>query len=234
MATVSSVLSADQITSLIQQASTAFEAPATALQAQEQPIQTQISALGKVQGTLSSLQSALSSLSNLQGLAQRTVTSSPNGTVQATATNTAAAGSYSLTNIHLAQSENLVSSGFASTSGAFGAGSIAIQFGSGSATTLNIASGQDTLTGIAAAINQANLGVSAAVEFDGATYHLALTSETTSGTCGSMRQAEELSMTMTPADAIRGASSFEDVAPDDVRAMSRPEKSAVAASSTTI
>ena len=54
----------------IQQASTAYEAPATALQAQEQPIETQISALGKVQGTLSSLQSALSSLSNLQGLAQ--------------------------------------------------------------------------------------------------------------------------------------------------------------------
>src|ERR1700689_4186098 len=120
MTTVSSALSADQITSLIQQASTAYEAPATALQAQEQPIETQISALGKVQGTLSSLQSALSSLSNLQGLAQRTVTTSPNGTVQASATNAAAAGTYSLTNIHLAQSENLISSGFASTSGALG------------------------------------------------------------------------------------------------------------------
>jgi hypothetical protein len=58
------------------------------------------------------------------------------------------------------------------------------------------------------------------------------TSGTTRGTSGSIRHADELSMTVAPARAKRGASSLEDVAPEDIRAMSTPEKSAVALSST--
>lgn len=182
MATVSSVLSSDQITSLIQQASTAYQAPATALQAQEQPIETQISALGQVQSALSGLQSSLSSLADLGGLAQRSVSTSPSGAVQASATNSAAIGTYSLTNIHLAQAENLVSSGFASTSGALGAGTIAIQTSGGSPVTITVPSGQDTLSGIAAAINQANAGVAATVIYDGSSFHLVLTADATGTT----------------------------------------------------
>ncbi|HEX3860986.1 MAG TPA: flagellar filament capping protein FliD [Stellaceae bacterium] len=174
MATVTSVLSSDQITALIQQASANFQAPATALQAQEKPIQTQISALGDVQGALSGLQSALSGLVDVQTLAQRTVTTSPDGAVNATATNDAAPGNYVLSNIQLAQSETLVSTGFASTSGSLGAGSLTIQVGSGSPVTLNIASGQDDLADIATAINQANTGVKASVVFDGSNYRLEL------------------------------------------------------------
>ena len=178
MAVVSSVLSSDQITTLIQQATTAYQAPATALQDQEKPIQTQISALGKVQGALSSLQSSLADLASVQTLAERSVTTSPTGAVTATATNSAAPGAYNLSNIHLAQAESLVSSGFATTSGSLGAGSISIKVGSGPAVTVNIASGQDNLTSIAQAINKANTGVQASVVYDGSTYHLSLTSKT--------------------------------------------------------
>src|SRR5215470_12676301 len=92
MAVVSSLLSADQITTLIQQASAADQAPANALAAQEKPIQAKISALGKVQGALSSLQSSLADLANVQTLTQRSVTTSPSGAVQATAANSAARG----------------------------------------------------------------------------------------------------------------------------------------------
>jgi hypothetical protein len=60
-----------------------------------------------------------------------------------------------------------------------------------------------------------------------------LTSETTSGIDGSLRQAEELSMTITPASANFGASAFEVAPPAEKIAMSRPDGSAVAASSTT-
>ena len=49
-----------------------------------------------------------------------------------------------------------------------------------------------------------------------------------------MRQADELSMTTAPAAAKRGASARQLVAPAENRAMSRPARSAVAASSTTI
>jgi flagellar hook-associated protein 2 len=179
MSGVTSVLSSSEISTLIQEASTAYQAPATAVQNQEQPIQTQISALGKVQSALSSLQSALGGLTDVQSLAQNSVSTSPSGTVSATVTNDAVPGTYSLSNIQLAQAQSLVSSGFASASSSLGAGSIAIQVGSGPAVTVNIASGHDTLTGIANAINQANAGVQATVIYDGSSYHLSLTGQTT-------------------------------------------------------
>jgi flagellar hook-associated protein 2 len=179
MSGVTSVLSSSEISTLIQEASTAYQAPATALQNQEQPIQTQISALGKVQSALSSLQSALSGLSDVQSLAQNSVTTSPTGTVSATVTNAATPGTYNLSNIELAQAQSLISTGFASDSSSLGAGTITIQVGSGTAVSVNIASGQDTLTGIADAINQANAGVQATVVYDGSSYHLSLTGQTT-------------------------------------------------------
>ena len=59
-----------------------------------------------------------------------------------------------------------------------------------------------------------------------------LTSATTNGTVGSIRHADELSITVAPAAATRSAYSRDDVAPAENRAMSRPAKSAVAVSST--
>ena len=61
-----------------------------------------------------------------------------------------------------------------------------------------------------------------------------LTSLTTSGTSGSIRQAEELSMTIAPAAANRGACSLDVEPPAENSAMSMPDRSAVSASSTTI
>ncbi len=60
-----------------------------------------------------------------------------------------------------------------------------------------------------------------------------LTSVTTSGTSGSIRQADELSITVAPAAANLGAIAFEVDPPAENRAIWRPETSAVAASSTT-
>ena len=53
----------------------------------------------------------------------------------------------------------------------------------------------------------------------------AFTSGTTSGTSGSMRQAEELSITTQPCAPMRGDHSFETVPPADMRQMSVLEKS---------
>ena len=61
----------------------------------------------------------------------------------------------------------------------------------------------------------------------------ALTSLTTSGTSGSLRQALELSTTIAPAAATRGAHSRDVDPPLEKSARSSPEKSAVAVSSTT-
>ncbi|HEY5208937.1 MAG TPA: flagellar filament capping protein FliD [Stellaceae bacterium] len=174
----SGILSSSDITSLIQQATAANEIPITALQSAEQPLEAQISALGKVQSSLSGLQSALSALANVQTLSQRSTSSTSSG-VTATATNQATLGTYTLSGIHLATAETLLSSTFSSASGSLGSGSLTFQVGSGAATTLSIASGQDNLAAIAATINQANLGVSASVIFDGAKYSLTLSSTNT-------------------------------------------------------
>ena len=61
-----------------------------------------------------------------------------------------------------------------------------------------------------------------------------LTSLQTSGIAGSRRNAELLSITVTPAAANRGACAREVVAPAENSATSSPVGSAVAASSTTI
>src|SRR5271154_3290331 len=62
----------------------------------------------------------------------------------------------------------------------------------------------------------------------------ALASGTTRGTSGSMRQADELSITMAPAAARRGARVRETEAGAEDSARSIPERSAVNASSTVI
>ena len=184
MTTVSGVLSASQITSLIQQASAAFQAPATLIQNQEKPIQAEISALGQVQSSLSSLQSAMAQLANLSSTPPLTVTATPNGTVSGTATSTATPGTYSLSGIVLAHAENLISSRFTSQSSSLGSGTISIKVGTGSAVVVNIPTGQDTLAGVAAAINAANTGASAAVVFDGTGYELTLTGNKTGSANG--------------------------------------------------
>lgn len=176
---VQSLLSSSEIQSLIQQANAANQLPAATLQTQEAPMKAQISALGKIQSALSGLQSALSDLSNVETLSQRSVATSPTGIVTATVTNAASVGNYSLSGIQLAKAESLISSGSASASGSLGAGSISIQIGSSTPVAVNITSGSSSLSGIAAAIDQANTGVTASVLFDGSQYHLVLTGVST-------------------------------------------------------
>ena len=57
-----------------------------------------------------------------------------------------------------------------------------------------------------------------------------LTCDTTSGTVGSIRQADELSITVAPCATAAGASSFETSAPAEKRAMSTPSKASGVAS----
>ena len=92
----------------------------------------------------------------------------------------------------------------------------------------SIASGLST--GIAAMVVQLGLAM---MPLGRSASACGLTSATTSGTSGSRRNAEELSITIAPAAATFGAYSRELVAPLENSAMSIPEKSAVAMSSTT-
>ena len=86
-------------------------------------------------------------------------------------------------------------------------------------------------TGIAAIVVQLGLAM---MPFGRLRASAKLTSETTSGTWSSLRHADELSITVTPAAANRGAWTRDIVAPAENTAMSRPVGSAVSASSTSI
>jgi len=115
------------------------------------------------------------------------VQSSNSGVLTATASSGAPAGSYQLTVSSLAQGQESVSTGSVSDPTAldFGTGTLSIQVGTGSPTSITIGSGQNSLNGIAAAINGAGIGVTAQVAETGiGTYQLLLTGNQTGTTNG--------------------------------------------------
>ena len=85
-------------------------------------------------------------------------------------------------------------------------------------------------TGIAAIVVQLGFAM---MPLRASTTASGLTSDTTSGTSGSRRHADELSMTIAPAAANRSACAFDVAPPAENSAMSMPARSAVATSSTT-
>ncbi|WP_175999173.1 flagellar filament capping protein FliD [Burkholderia stabilis] len=149
-----------------------------ALSAQQASDNTQISAFGALSAALSALQASLTTLSN--GALQNTFTATASGTgVTATAGAGAVAGSYSLGVTQIATSQSLSSAAFGAST-ALGTGTMKLSLGSQSF-TVDVNGANNTLSGIAAAINNTagNPGIVASVVngTDGA--HLVLSSTPT-------------------------------------------------------
>jgi len=176
---ISGVLSSSQIQSLVTAAENQYNAPITTIQAQAKPLSTEISAYGNLSSVLGGLQTAVQGLSNLSNLQQVQANVGNSAVLSATASNTAPTGTYQVTVLGTAQAQSVYSSDFTSQSSAVGTGSIAIQVGSGSPVTIGVTSANDTLSGIANAINQSGAGVSASVVFDGTGYRLVVAGNST-------------------------------------------------------
>ncbi len=177
---LSGLVSGVDVQSLVSTLSAAYQQPITVLQTQQQSYQTTLSAWGALQNTLSSLQSTVGSLQNVTSLNNRKVTLSNSSAVSATVSANAPQATYSLSNIVLAQAQSVYSQEFASASNtAVGTGTLQIQVGSGAVTNVAIDGSNDTLNGVAAAINQSGAGVNAAVIYDGTGYRLTLTGQNT-------------------------------------------------------
>jgi len=152
--------------------------------------QTKLTAYGQVQSGLSAFQSSLFGLSNMNTLNTVSATSSDTSVLSATASATSQSGSYSISVSQLAQSQQLVSVGQATTTAAIGSGAsttVTFNFGTISGGTLSngqytgasftsnglasksitIDSTNNTLGGIAGAINAAAMGVTASIINDG-------------------------------------------------------------------
>ena len=154
------------VSSLVSELVAATEAPQQGLISQEtQSVSTQISALGTLKSALSTFQSSLTPLNNPSAFDLQTATSSSPTTFTATAASGAVQGTYSITVGQLAQAEQLRSTVFAGGGSAtVGTGTLSVSLG-GSSFNVSVNSANDTLSGIAAAINSAagNPGVTATV-----------------------------------------------------------------------
>jgi flagellar hook-associated protein 2 len=175
------------------------QVPVTDLQNEVSADNAEISALGQIGGNLTSLQSSLTQLQNDTDTTPLTATASAGAPFSASVTGTPLAGAYDVSVNTLAAAQVSASQGYASDSNSVGTGTISITTG-GQTSTINITSSNDTLDGVAAAINQANLGVTAQVVNTGLPsdpYRLQLASGST-GSAGAFTVSTSLSGGVAP------------------------------------
>jgi flagellar hook-associated protein 2 len=150
------------------------------LTAQQNSLDAQVSAYGTFTSALDTLQASLTSLQNPSQLAGFDATVADKTIASATTTSDAVAGQYTLEVQNLATAASLTSKPIASASSTVGTGSLQISVG-GATSSITIDSTDNTLSGIAAAINSDpnNPGVTASIitASDGA--RLVLTGTTT-------------------------------------------------------
>jgi len=167
------------------------------LQSNQTTDQATISALGTVQSALSSLQSAVTAITTGGGLSQLAAQSSDSSVFSATAGTGAVAGNYQVQVQTLAQANTIKSAAFSSQTAAVATGSYTFNAG-GSSFSVTLNSSNDTLSGLASAINGAsnNSGVTASiVNGTGGSYLLLSATQTGTANAVSVSSSSPISFT---------------------------------------
>jgi len=160
------------------------QANITALQNQQTSLNTQSAEITKISTDLSNLDNAVFALNDPLGiLSSQVATSSNSAVVNATASSTATAGSHSIIVNSLATTSSYYTGALTTTTSTITAGTFQVQVGSNAAATVTVNSTNNTLSQLAATINNQNIGVSASVIQDSNGDRLALVS-TASGAPG--------------------------------------------------
>lgn len=190
MATISSpgIGSGLDVQSIVSQLVALEKAPLNQLKTQATSIQSRISAYGTITSQITALSDAANKLGTASGWNSVLASSSNASAVGVTAASGAPATSLTMEVQQLAKAQSVASGAVASGSGV-GGGTMTIELGSwaagsftaGSATPVSVTinPGEDTLTEIAAKINNANAGVSATVLKDASGERLLMRSEDT-------------------------------------------------------
>ncbi len=189
MSTISSpgLASGIDIKSIVSQLVALERAPLKPLQTQANSFQSKLSVFGTIKSMVAGLGDAAAKLSTASGWNTVTATSSNTAAVSVTAAAGAASTSLSIEVQQLAKAQSTASVAIPKDS-AMGSGSLSIQLGGwsgstftpGTATAVNVAVGAtDTLTQIAAKINEAGAGVSATVLRDASGERLLMRSNET-------------------------------------------------------
>jgi len=163
--TVSSLSSA-AISSALNADKTRLQKPITQLTTQETADKAEISAWGSIQGSVSSLSSVLSGIADIASTNTLKASSTAASVATATAASSAVAGTYTLSSATLAKTQEIysaVQSSAAKNIGAGSAGKLIFTLTSGKTESVTVQPANQTLTGIAAAINAVDGGVQATV-----------------------------------------------------------------------
>ena len=131
-----------------------------------------------IEAMLISLKSQASLLDDKKLWYAKSATSSDDSIISVSSTTGATPGKYNLIVDQLASNHQIASQGMSSLSQNMGAGTIEIQVGNGSATTITVDNSNNTLTKLKDAINNSDAGVTAAIINDGSEqnpYRLILT-----------------------------------------------------------
>jgi flagellar hook-associated protein 2 len=173
------------VSSLVSQLVAASRAPKDAVISQQtQKVTTQISAVGALKSALSTFQDSLAAIDTPTAF-NAAIANTTNGSVfTATADADAIAGSYTITVAQLASAQQLVSKPFGGTGGVtLGTGTLQLSLGA-SSFSVAVDSTNNTVGGLAAAINSAagNPGITATVITGTDGDHLVLSSAQTGAT----------------------------------------------------
>ena len=176
---VSGLTSGIDVKSLVSQLMAVEQQPLVALNTKEASYQAKISAFGSLKSVLSALKTSAESLipgTGSTAIEKYTTTStsfSDSTLATASATNAAAAGSYTLSDIVLAKAQQIHKTGLTMPTDA---GTLNITVGSGTAVSVDIGA-NSTMSDVRNAINASSAGVSASIINDGTNDVLILTAK---------------------------------------------------------
>ncbi|HFE38089.1 MAG TPA: hypothetical protein ENK06_06675 [Gammaproteobacteria bacterium] len=150
------------------------------LDSREAEYTAKLSSLATVKGAISDFQSAYSALKTVTTFNALSATTTDSSVFTVSADKDAATGTYAIDVTQLAVAQKLQTAvGYAdSNSTSIGTGTLTFSFASDPATTTDVTISDGTLQGIRDAINNANLGISANIVFDGTNYQMVMTSDT--------------------------------------------------------
>lgn len=167
------------VTSAVNAAVTAAEAPESAWQSQITMLNSQTTALTQIQTDTTNLDNVMQSLNSLTGpLSATTVASSDSSVATASAAAGTATGNTVIVVNSLASTASYASTTLSSPTSVLPAESITITNNSGASSTISTGSGVNTLSDLETAINHAGLGVTASILTDASGSRLAITSGT--------------------------------------------------------
>lgn len=165
------------------------------LDSREAVLQARISAYGSLKSALSSFRSSLSNANNAASFQSFSATSSDSASVTASAVGSATPATYNVEVQALAESQKLASGAFEDRLTVVGQGELNFRFGTydsggntftgktgSSITTVTIDSTNNTLAGVADAVNAADFGVRASIIDDGSGQRLVFSVDDTGAT----------------------------------------------------